>query len=99
MRDASYWVKESNGLVRAAITLRITKSAIKIKRCVLDGDRMRTAQEVSIHKSPRGRMSIRGGPLIILFVDLFLRQPAGTEEDIAFEPAELELLARESLQI
>lgn len=106
--DAMWWVKESRGDVKMAITISVDrkKPTIVFRRwgSVQTGQtRTRVQVEPVLQQSvvvskPHGQstVSVSNGPLTLPFGDLFLAKPVATkgERDIEFTDTDLEAIAR-----
>lgn len=95
-RDIRFWHHASEGGVKVVLTLCIDRSRpeIVIEQWEANGiSRCERTQRIVMSKTRRGTL-ITGGPLIIDFAKLFLRQPnLPREQDINIDGAELEELA------
>ncbi|RMJ27041.1 hypothetical protein PHISP_02111 [Aspergillus sp. HF37] len=108
--DAMWWVKESRGDVRMAITILVDRRKPTIvfrqwgRRPVQTGQTHTRVlvepvpQQSVVVSKPHGQstVSVSNGPLTLPFSDLFLAQPVDTkgERDIEFMDADLGAIAR-----
>ena len=101
--EASWWLSESQGDVRAVITLKVFRN----HRMHLEMWQFRDGaawprpimtQEVTVTKNASGYSA--SARMVIRFEDLFLRAPAGNgERDIVFDHDDLEGLAQLALEV
>lgn len=102
-RDAMWWIKESKGDVKVAVTIAVNrrKPEIVFRRWgpARTGQLEPVLQQSVVVSKTRGQseVNVSNGPLVIPFSELFLRQPveANSEGDIIFTDEELEDLAQE----
>jgi hypothetical protein len=100
--DASWWLRESEGDVRAAVTLNIFRNHQVHLEMWQFGDgaahhRPLMTQEVTVTKSTSGYSA--SAPMVIRFEDLFLPPPAGNgERDIVLCREDLEKLVELALE-
>ncbi|EFR03824.1 hypothetical protein MGYG_06823 [Nannizzia gypsea CBS 118893] len=100
--DASWWLTESQGEVRAVVTLKIfRKHRVHLEvwqfRDGATRPRPVETQEATVTKSARGYSA--SGTIVIRFQDLFLRPAAGNgERDIVLNHADLEELVELALK-
>ncbi|PGH13846.1 hypothetical protein AJ79_03414 [Helicocarpus griseus UAMH5409] len=99
--DAKWWLLDSQGEVRMAITIEI-----EWERKGIVIDRWETAvketserpvthvQRVRISAGEDGDPEVIGGPLVLPFENFFLRKPSGNEGDLKFGNEELAGLAK-----
>ncbi|BCS28166.1 uncharacterized protein APUU_61214A [Aspergillus puulaauensis] len=96
-RDIRFWHRASEGRVKVILTVHInrTRPEIVIEQWESNGvSRCERTQRIAISKTRRGTTFVAGGPLIIDFSKLFLRQPdLPREQDISIGDEELEQLA------
>jgi hypothetical protein len=104
--DVRWWLKASNGDVKAAWTIDVNqdKTEIVIETWSFDrqtrtGPRPGVTQRVRIWHSKNGSdadsVRVSGGRLKLAFQDLFLRDAKGNEDDIFFETDDLIQLAQD----
>ncbi|WEW59049.1 hypothetical protein PRK78_004517 [Emydomyces testavorans] len=96
--DAAWWLNESNGDVQIVITIKIER---KSRKLILDRwervarltrrNPVRNAivQRVTVYPTQERPARVVGGPLILPFSKIFLRNPVGQEGDFTFSDNEL----------
>lgn len=79
--DVRYWLHQSQGDVKIALTLTINrqKPEIILEKWELQNDRQHRTQRVKISMGANKRITVSDGPLVIDFEKLFLR-PSETPE-------------------
>ncbi|EEP75878.1 predicted protein [Uncinocarpus reesii 1704] len=91
-RVARQWIQKSAGEVKVALTIKVSRTMVTIRRYGRSGiTRAAVLQTITVEK--RGQNSpvrVAGGPLIIPFIDLFLRTAVRNQADITFNDTELE---------
>lgn len=106
--DAEWWIKESKGDVKAAITISLHRTKPEIvfhKWEPVDTGRTNTRIQISAtrslqlvvsrpHGQPEVEADVTNGPLTVSFQDLFLRPPNRDEQDIEFTDDDLRQIAK-----
>lgn len=87
--DAEKWLTDSNGDVKAVITVKVSRTRITIVQ-----HKLGTApQRIVVQRPPKNRQAqpikVTHGPLIISFEDLLLREPGPGQTDLTFERDDL----------
>lgn len=94
--DIDWWLTQSNGDVKSAITIAVNSRVKQILFCQWHGDNPR--QRVYRNElSQDGRGAIKTSnpdPLVITFEHLFLRPASGNEQDFTFTIADLKDFAK-----
>lgn len=97
--DARRWIQKSNGQVKVAITVKVSRTKITIRRYGrLGRTRAAILQTITITMARRGLgrgrgqqpIHITGGPLRIPFCDIFLRAPVKNQGDFVYTQTDLE---------
>ncbi|KAJ5806804.1 hypothetical protein N7474_010396 [Penicillium riverlandense] len=98
--DVRYWLRQSNGAVQVALTMKINRRIpeITIEKWARNDEqrigRPHREQRITIRKDGKKRIEIRGGDLVIDFEKLFLRTPSIPREmDIRLGVEELQYIA------
>lgn len=97
-RDVRFWHHASEGRVKVILTIHINRNRpeISIEKWETGANnRCKRIQRIVMSKRERGTTCVAGGPLVIDFAKLFLRQPdLPKEQDISIGDEDLDRLAR-----
>lgn len=96
--DVEWWATESDGDVKAAITIAVNPSVKQMIICQWHGTEM-VYRNVLSREYGRRMQNTNLNPLVIEFERLFLRAPQGVENDIVFEIDVLNEFAEEVWEI
>lgn len=99
--DIDWWITQSNGDVKCAITIAVNPRVKEIVFCQWYGNNSQQRVYRNV-LSQDGRGAIKtshSNPLIISFEHLFLRPAVGNEQDIAFTIADLKKLAKDVWEV
>lgn len=99
MSDVRYWVRQGDGAVQITLTLRIHRQNPRIiieKWVQFSAGCPQRVQSIVVLRKHNGDFIVQGGPLVIEFDKLFLRQPKlPKEKDILLEDDQLISLAKQ----
>ncbi|KAH8689851.1 hypothetical protein BGW36DRAFT_432817 [Talaromyces proteolyticus] len=94
--DINWWITQSNGDVKSAVTIAVNPRVKQIVICQWYGNNpQQRVYRNALSQNDQGAIQTSNpNPLVIPFAHLFLRQPSGNEQDITFTIAELKELAK-----
>ncbi|RMJ27558.1 hypothetical protein PHISP_01546 [Aspergillus sp. HF37] len=95
--NARWWISESGGDVKVAVTIDIHKQRreVNVRIYGLQHDETIEEQHATVSQQQQGQSAhVNNAPLIISFHGLFLRDPTGDERDIEFDDDDMRHLGR-----
>ena len=94
--NAKWWVSASGGDVKVAVTIDIheQRREVNVRTYRIQSDGTIGEQLVTVSEEQGGRAHVSSAPLIILFHDLFLRDPTGNETDIKLDDNDMRRLGK-----
>jgi hypothetical protein len=94
--NAKWWISESGGDVKVAVTIDIHKQRreVNIRLYGLQNDGTIAEQHATVSKQPGQSAHVNNAPLTISFHSLFLRDPVGDERDIELDDDDMRRLGR-----